>query len=353
MYDYKKQFSWAKLRVGIVITAALITLFVAVMFAGNIGKLFSKEVTIDALFSDVRGLREGAPVWFSGVEIGSVVSLNFTPEQKIQVVMSIQASTLRYLKSDSRANILTLGLLGDKYVELTAGTSQAAPLKAGQTIAGVTNTEFQDIVKTSQQSIERASDLIAMLQKLLGEIEGGKGTVSKFINDPAVYDNLKETTAAMASLSKRIDKGKGSLGKFINDESMYDDMQASVRDIRHFAEALRTSEGTLGKLVNDPTLYEKFSSASENLDVFTKRLSASKGTINSLIEDRSLYDNLNSVSQRLNVLLAEMEQGKGLVGSMIRDKEMADEVKASINELNALIKDINEHPKKYFKFSLF
>jgi hypothetical protein len=49
MYDYKKQFSWAKLRVGIVITAALITLFVAVMFAGNIGKLFSKEVTIDAL----------------------------------------------------------------------------------------------------------------------------------------------------------------------------------------------------------------------------------------------------------------------------------------------------------------
>ena len=70
MYDYVKQHNWAKLRVGIVGTAAFLTIFSAVMFAGNIEKLFAPRVMIIAMADDVKGLREGSPVWFSGVEIG-------------------------------------------------------------------------------------------------------------------------------------------------------------------------------------------------------------------------------------------------------------------------------------------
>ena len=134
MYDYVKQHNWAKLRVGIVGTIAFLTMFVAVMFAGNIEKLFAPKVMITAIAQDVKGLREGSPVWFSGVEIGAVKSIEFTMERRVSYEMQLSADSLKYLKKDSKANILTLGLLGDKYVEITPGTIDAESLKPGDTI---------------------------------------------------------------------------------------------------------------------------------------------------------------------------------------------------------------------------
>ena len=114
MYDYMKQLRWAKLKVGLVITIAILVVFLAIMFAGNIEKMFAPRVEIYASFDDVKGLREGSPVWFSGVEIGAVKDIQFTIQRDITVDMIIFKDTLQYLKRDSLAQILTLGLLGDK-----------------------------------------------------------------------------------------------------------------------------------------------------------------------------------------------------------------------------------------------
>jgi phospholipid/cholesterol/gamma-HCH transport system substrate-binding protein len=186
MYDYIKHLRWAKLKVGIVVTIAFIIVFLAIMFAGNIEKAFAPRVMIYAVFNDVRGLREGSPVWFSGVEIGSVTSLKFSFHQTIEVEMSIMSDTLRYLKADSRANVLTLGLLGDKYVEITPGTKFSEDLKPGEFIMGSIPTEIQDVVETSQESIAKISDFINMLEGIITKIEKGEGTISKFIKDPSV-----------------------------------------------------------------------------------------------------------------------------------------------------------------------
>jgi phospholipid/cholesterol/gamma-HCH transport system substrate-binding protein len=96
MYDYVKHLRWAKLKVGIVLTAGLFIVFLAIMFAGNIEKVFAPKSQVYAIFNDVKGLRKGSPVWFSGVEIGAVKSINFTVQQSILVEMMIQTSSLEY-----------------------------------------------------------------------------------------------------------------------------------------------------------------------------------------------------------------------------------------------------------------
>jgi phospholipid/cholesterol/gamma-HCH transport system substrate-binding protein len=110
MYDYVKQARWARLKVGLVITIAIVVVFLAVMFAGNIEKMFAPRIEIHASFDDVKGLREGSPVWFSGVEIGAVKDIQFTIQRHITVSMIIFQDTLQYLKKDSMAQILTLGI---------------------------------------------------------------------------------------------------------------------------------------------------------------------------------------------------------------------------------------------------
>ena len=353
MYDYVKQHKWAKLKVGLVVTIAILIIFLAVMFAGNIDKLFSPRVLIYAMVNDVKGLREGSPVWFSGVEIGAVKSIEFTIQRKVSIAMSIESGTLSYLKKDSQANIMTLGLLGDKYVEITPGSHEAAGLKAEDTITGKTQIEIQDVVQTSQASIAKLVDFVGMLESILVKVETGKGTIARFIQDPAVYDNLKEAIKELTSLVRKIESGKGTMSRVLNEDTLYVDLASSVEDVKLFARSLKESEGTLNKLIRDPLLYNRFQEASASLDTFAQKLSSSKGTVNKLIEDESLYENINSASEKFNRVLGRIEQGEGLMGSLVRDDELSGELKSALKELNALMKDIKENPNNYFKFSLF
>ncbi|RJR14693.1 MAG: MCE family protein [Nitrospiraceae bacterium] len=353
MYDYVKQHKWAKLRVGIVSTIALITILLAVMFAGNIEELFTPKVMIYAMVQDVKGLRDGSPVWFSGVEIGSVKHIKFTPDQKVRVAMTIEAESLKYLKKDSRANIMTLGLLGDKYVEITPGSHESEGLSAGGAVEGRTQTEIQDVVQASQDSIAKISDFVSKLEEILVKIEKGKGSISRFIQDPAVYENLKEAIGELTVLVRKIEDGEGTMGRLLSEDVLYNDLASSARDIRLFAQTLQKSDGTLNRLIQDPSLYDRFQKASTTLDSFTQRLATSKGTVNKLIDDDSLYENLNSASAKMNKVLDRIDNGQGLMGSLVKDDELSQELKATIRELNALIKDIKSNPDNYFRFSIF
>lgn len=301
MYDYRKQLAWSKLKVGIVVTAALVILIFAILFAGNIQNVLAPQATIYATFRDVKGLRSGAPVWFAGVQIGSIKSIAFTG-QTITAAMKIDRDALAYLKKDSEASILTLGLLGDKYIEVSPGSKEAERLRPRDMIAGTTRPEINE---------------------------------------------------ELSRLVSGVGKNKGSLGKLLEDDTLYRDLSSSARDVRLFAETLKASEGTVNKFIKDPALYERFVKASQSLDAFTQRLALSKGTVNRLIEDDSLYENVNAAAVKLDALLDKINKGEGTAGSLIGNKEMKEDLQATLKEVNSLVKDIKEHPKKYFKFSVF
>jgi phospholipid/cholesterol/gamma-HCH transport system substrate-binding protein len=353
MYSYIKQLRWAQLKVGVVITIALFIALFTILFAGNIEKLFIPKVTVYAMFQDVKGLRSGAPVWFSGVEIGSVSSIDFLSDRNLKVTMSVKHDSLKFLRKDSGAQVNTFGLLGDKYIEISPGTREMEALGPGDTIQGVSRLEIQDIVHTSQESIERISEFVNMLEEMLSKIDRGEGTVAKFLKDPDLYNNLKETTRGLSDVVDRLEEGRGSMGRLLKDEALYADISSSAQDIKLFAENLKASEGTLNRVINDPALYERFLRASESLDLFTQKVNTSRGTLNRLIEDESLYANLNKVSERLGLILDRIDRGEGVVGKLVQDDELSDELVTTLKELNALVKDIKEHPTKYFKFSLF
>ena len=302
MFDSHKHVTWAKLRVGSVITLGLAVIFFAILFAENIEHLFIPQAAVYAEFSDVKGLRSGAPVWFSGVQIGSVKSLRFAKGEKITAALAIDKSSLLYLKKDSVASIITMGLLGDKYVEMSPGSRDAAPLRPGDTISGSPRPEISDELKRVIEGVETSN---------------------------------------------------GSLARLLRDDTVYRDLSASLKDIKAFAAMLKSSEGTISRVIKDPALYDRFVKASKSLDSFSEKLATSKGTVNKLVEDASLYENMNGAAIRLNAILEKIDKGEGSVGTLITDRQVADELRSTLKEINALAKDIKEHPKKYFSFSLF
>ena len=302
MDEYRKQLNKAKLRVGLVVTGALAVLFFTILFAGNLGELFASRTTIYAAFDGVKGLQRGAPVWFAGVQVGAVNSIQFTFDKKVQVAMSMDKGALAYLKRDSRATILTLGLLGDKYVEMSPGSKEAEGLAPGGSVEGMTRPEVSDEV---------------------------------------------------SRLVKGAESEKSSLGRLLREDELYREFLSSVREIKRFAETLNKSQGTFNKFVKDPELYERFLKAAQSLDAVSGKLASSKGTMNRLIEDESLYVNMNAAMVKMNILLDRINKGEGTVGRLMTDRQLADDLDATVKEMEALVKDMKENPKKYFKVSLF
>jgi len=76
---------------------------------------------LTAKFDNIGDLKVGAPVSMSGVEMGRVTKIAFdSKEYKAVVSMRIDAR-YKQIPTDSDASIYTQGLLGGKFIGLTAG----------------------------------------------------------------------------------------------------------------------------------------------------------------------------------------------------------------------------------------
>ena len=298
MFDIKKQLMWSKLRAGLIITIALLLLFFTVFFAGSIDKIFSPKTQIRAVIGDVRGLRRGAPVWISGVEVGSVADIALNPEGGTLVTMSVKKTDLKFVRSDSVASVLTLGLLGDKYIELSPGSPQAPPVHPGELIKGASPIEMKDIMETAATSVQKMNDFIEKLGHLVTKVETSKGTLAKFLEDPALYNNLKEATESLSKIADDINNSRGSLGMLIKDRSLYDKLSETSSSMEQFSRRLAVSSGTINKLIEDPTLYDRLNGTAASMEAFSKKLNKSSGTLSRLMEDPELYDNLNKASKK-------------------------------------------------------
>jgi len=394
MFDTKKQLRWSKLKVGLVITLALLIMIVAIFFAGGIKEMFSPRIELKAQFMDAKGLRRGAPVWIFGTEVGSVKNIHLDPVHGAIVTISVDKSVQRFIKRDAQANILTMGLLGDKYIELSTGSPLAGPIHPKEMIKGGTQIEFSDIMETTAVAIGKMGEFITKLDNLVVKMEKNEGTVAKLFRDPAIYDNLSQSTKKLSLLiediansrgtirmliddpslyskmltastsieefSKKLNESPGTLKKLMEDPIFYDKALAAVSWIEEFSKKLNESPGTLKKLMEDPFLYDKALAAVSWIEEFGKTLNESQGTLKKLVEDQELYEHLNRGLAQLSSILEGIDKGKGVAGALLRDEELTKELSGALlefkklgAELEALVKDIKEHPKKYFKFSIF
>jgi phospholipid/cholesterol/gamma-HCH transport system substrate-binding protein len=88
---------------------------------------------VKASFSNVGGLKAGAPVALAGVKVGKVTQITLNQKTLEAVVKMHILSKFNQIPTDSSASIETHGLLGDQYIGITPGGSLKS-LKNGDTI---------------------------------------------------------------------------------------------------------------------------------------------------------------------------------------------------------------------------
>lgn len=179
-----------ELKVGIFIAVGILIFFIIVFSIGDV-YLIRKGYHINVVFNFANGITESSPVRLAGVNVGQVDKINlfFDEEEKktkVRVLTWIDDERIR-IERDSRAVINTLGLLGEKYLEIFPGTKREDILKNGDEIIGHDPVSTEALTKKINGLADSAGTIIVRLKD-------GEGTLGKLLVEDEVYDNLEAFT---------------------------------------------------------------------------------------------------------------------------------------------------------------
>lgn len=125
-----------EITVGLFFLLGIAAFVVLAMKVSGLGEsmTFADGYTITADFENIGGLKPRARVTIAGVAVGRVTSINYDPKDYLARVTILVDDTVKNIPDDTKASILTAGLLGDNYIGLTPGFSDQF-FKSGDNIS--------------------------------------------------------------------------------------------------------------------------------------------------------------------------------------------------------------------------
>jgi phospholipid/cholesterol/gamma-HCH transport system substrate-binding protein len=353
----QKQLKWSELRVGITVLVSAVTLAVLLFLMSGTRGLFSKRIMLQAYFDNASGLREGAPVRLSGVDVGNVIHIRVVPDKDkqltpVEVIMKVSTKYGFDLRRDSVISLDTAGVLGETYLDIDSSQAVGPVVQDGDTIATQVHPDFNQVVRASQSTLQNMDALLKRADRILAFAESGKGSLGKLIYDPTLYNRLSTTVADLQGMVEDVAKGKGSLGALINRNDAYDKFLATLDKLNAVIDDVQAGKGTAGKLLKDPSLYDNANDTIANIKKVSETINSGKGTIGRLIQDDELGKKLDTTITKLSELTSELEAGQGTAGKLIKDETLYNNANQMITEAAALVKAVKENPKKYLSIKL-
>jgi len=262
---------------------ASLTLALLLFLMSGTGGFFTKRIALISYFDNASGLRQGAPVRLSGVDIGNVVAIRVVPDKDkqitpVEVVMKVSTKYGFNLRRDSVTSLDTAGVLGETYLDIDSSQAIGVLAKDGDTLPTQVHPDFNEVVRSSQSTLQNMDALLKRADRILAFAESGKGSLGKLIYDPVLYDRLSQTVTEFKGVVDEIAQGQGSLGKLINNNDAYNKFVATLDKINAVADDLQAGKGTAGKFLKDPALYNNANDTIANLKKVSEDINAGKVT---------------------------------------------------------------------------
>jgi len=334
-----------RLRVGL-FSASMIALFgLAILMIGGKQGLFVKKVSYHTRFLDVGGLTPGAPVWLNGVVVGQVddVRLPGDPSMReIVVDFNVERRVAQRIRLDSRARIRTLGLLGDRYLDVSSGSPAAVLLEDGDEVASEEPRDVAEMLSQGGDVVTNVRAISASLRRILERIERGEGVLGELITDPEsgrkalerFTSVLEQTDLLLADLRA----GKGALGRLVADPEverrLVDDIVGFVAAGRKVSEVLvrdlERDDSVVAGLLRDPEgrarvdrLLDDLAVAAAGAARVSRELTEGDGTLARLLADGAyagdFLGDLAELTRALRSIAEKLDRGEGTAGLALND----------------------------------
>jgi phospholipid/cholesterol/gamma-HCH transport system substrate-binding protein len=366
--------SFAGLRVGLLVLAAIAILILTIFAVSGDITLFRQKTTVRTFMSNVDGLHKGAEVRLSGVKIGSVTAINFNSqiptEEKapdlIEIVMEINGKingvdAVQRIRTDSIAVLKGAGVLGDNIIDISPGTTKGQAIQNNAIVRSYANKSVGDIINASKTAMDNLNVITDNITDVTANIKQGEGSIGRFLKDETLYSNLNKTILQGEALVTSIRKGEGTAGRLISDPALYDRANELVASFKESAEQVkallaetREGKGTVGKLFKDEELYNraknliaKFETTADKLDNTIAKVNRGEGTVGKLLHEDKLYEEFRESVAKIRTLTEGMEKGEGTAGKLLKDEALYRNLNETTTEMTKLFYDLRQNPKRY------
>jgi phospholipid/cholesterol/gamma-HCH transport system substrate-binding protein len=352
----QRKLSWSELRVGLFVLVALIIVAVGIFYVTGGQGFWVTKYRLITYLPEVESLQTGAPVSLDGLQVGNVESIRLTPQppdkrHNITIVMRINRTYHDQIRSDSTASLVTEGLLGNRYVDITRGsTGQEIP--SGGVVQGGEVPEIKDVVERGYDVVQNLGVLSNQIGDIVAKVNKGEGSIGKVVNDPSLYNHLNGSATKLEAMITSIQEGNGSAGKLIASDELYNKANSAVDKIDDALGAVRDQKGTLGELIYDPAVADNVKGIAEKGNGLLEDVRAGKGSLGKLATDDAAYNNLRDASANVRDATAKLNANQGTLGKMFSDPALYDNMTGLTGDMRLLISDFRQNPKKFLQIKL-
>jgi phospholipid/cholesterol/gamma-HCH transport system substrate-binding protein len=302
-----------QLRVGGLILAALLIFGLAVYKLGQAANLFTKRYDLIAFLPSAPGLRQGGSVTLAGQLVGTVKRIDFLPvdfdtTRNLKVVMRVDRTLREQIRRDSEVRLRTMGLLGDKVLDISPGTPRYPPLQPGDTVKVATSLDYEAVLTKAAGAVDDIVALSHDLRTITDGLARGQGTFGQLLTNRTMYDQLTGTIARANDLFAGLQNPNGTFGRMLNDPTLYTRLSGVVTSLDSTLVAINSNQGSLGRLLRDTTLYANFAGIAQSADSLMKMLNNKDGLVGKLLTDQTLYDQLNKLTTDLGAVLSDVRR---------------------------------------------
>jgi phospholipid/cholesterol/gamma-HCH transport system substrate-binding protein len=305
--------TWDQARVAGIILAAVAILALAAYKLGQAANLFTKRYELVVFLPAANGLRPGGSVTLAGQLVGTVKEIEFLPvdfdtTRNLRVVARVDRSLRDQIRKDSEARLRTMGLLGDKVLDISPGTPRFAVLQPGDTIRVAASLDYEAVLAKAAGAVDDVVGLTHDLKAVTGSLARGQGTVGQLLTNRAMYDQMTSAMARANALFAGLQNPNGTFGRMLNDPTLYIRLTGAVASLDSTLVALNSSEGSMGKLLRDTTLYASLVGIAQGADSLMSMLTNEDGLMGKLLTDQTLYDQLNKLTTDLGAVLSDVRR---------------------------------------------
>jgi phospholipid/cholesterol/gamma-HCH transport system substrate-binding protein len=200
--------------VGIFVFIGLIFFLAGILIVGNLRETFNRKMELVSLFDDISGLQPGNNIWFSGVKIGTVRSLNFHGKSQVKVNMNVATKARQYIRKDAKVKISNDGLIGNKILVIYGGTDAFDQVEDGDTLEVEKTFTSEDMINTAQENNKNILAITNDVKAITKKLAAGEGSIGKMLDDSLMYTNINATIVSLQKASAKAQQMLNSLADF-------------------------------------------------------------------------------------------------------------------------------------------
>jgi phospholipid/cholesterol/gamma-HCH transport system substrate-binding protein len=336
-----------EVKVGAFVLTGLLAMGIVIFLIGDERGLFNAKVNYQIIFGDVQGLKSGSMVRMGGVDVGSVTKVHYSDDpndSRLYVTISVAISEARRIREDSYASVDSKGLLGDKMVTITPGSTNRPALPEG---ANIRSRESKGL----EGMLGKASKIGDKAEQVLDNLESTTTTLA----DEQFRKDLKSSMRSVSGILESANHGPGYFSKFLRDPEESERLSRAVagleRASEEFSQAAARVNAIVARVEQGPgfahdLIYSdaqtetlnRFGEAAHEVALTLKGIREGNGPAKSLIygDDRSqeFMGNLNAASRDLRLIMGDVRAGKGTLGALLVDPSVYEDLKMLLGNVD-------------------